>query len=163
MKLFHILLAEDNEGDIILIEEAIAFANIQVKLSTVKDGKAVIDFLNKEGNYPNIDLPDLLILDINLPKKNGHEVLKYIKEHKSFKCIPVTIFTTSSSDRDIKMCYDNYANCFITKPSDVNEFLRVVASLIFFWMNTAGIHERKTILKDVSQNDLPAGAFFVRA
>jgi len=163
MKQFHILLAEDNEGDIMLMEEAIVFAKIQIKLSVVKDGKAVMEFLNKEGKYHNTNLPDLLILDINLPKKNGHEVLKYMKEHRSFKYIPVTIFTTSSSQRDIKLCYDNHANCFITKPSDINDFLRVVASLIFFWINMVSLTTKKVTITDESQYNLSPYVYFFRA
>lgn len=139
MKLHHILLVEDNEGDILLIDEALNDARILIDLSVVKDGKAAIDFLGKAGRYRDAMLPELVILDINLPKKNGHEVLKYIKENEMVKHIPVIIFTTSSSERDISQCYMNHANCYVTKPANVNDFLSVVGTMVNFWANMASL------------------------
>lgn len=130
----HILLVEDNEGDILLTKEALEDAKILIKLSVVKDGKEAIDFLSKEGKYQDVALPDLLLLDVNLPKKNGHEVLKYIKENEKLKHIPVIILTTSSSEKDINQAYKNYVNCYITKPVEVNDFLAVVATIENFWI-----------------------------
>jgi CheY-like chemotaxis protein len=136
MKPIHILLVEDNEGDILLTREALEDAGIVVKLSVVKDGKEAIDFTSKKGLYTDVDLPDLVVLDVNLPKKNGHEVLKYIKGSASLRHIPVIMLTTSSSERDINQSYANYANCYITKPVEVNDFLSVVTTIENFWVST---------------------------
>ena len=135
MKQVHILLVEDNEGDILLTREAFEEAKILTNMSVVRDGTEAIDFLNKQGKYPEALLPDLLLLDVNLPKKNGHEVLKYIKSEKNFKHIPVIMLTTSSSQKDINLSYNNHANCFITKPVDANDFLRVVTTIEDFWIS----------------------------
>lgn len=135
MESIHILLVEDNEGDILLTKEALEDAKILVKLSVVRDGKEAIDFLNKAGKYAAVALPDLLLLDVNLPKKNGHEVLKYIKTNENFKHIPVIILTTSSSPVDINLSYDNYANCYITKPVSVNDFLSMITTIENFWIS----------------------------
>lgn len=134
MKPVNILLVEDNEGDILLTKEAFEDAKIHVNLSVVQDGREAIDFLNKQGKHTNAALPDLLLLDVNLPKKNGHEVLKYIKGNDFFRHIPVIMLTTSSSPSDINLSYNNYANCFITKPVDANDFLSVIASIESFWI-----------------------------
>ena len=139
----HILLVEDNEGDILLTREALEEAKISTRLSVVKDGKQAIDFVNKAGDYSNASPPDILLLDINLPKKNGHEVLKFLKGNQNFKHIPVIMLTTSSSQRDINLSYDNYANCYITKPADVNDFLSVVAILESFWLSTVKLPTKK--------------------
>ncbi|MDP4285325.1 MAG: response regulator [Bacteroidota bacterium] len=135
MNQIHILLVEDNEGDILLTTEALEEGKIVNKISVVKDGKAAIDFLEKEKGYEKETLPDLILLDVNLPKKNGHEVLEYIKKSKKFKMIPVIILTTSSSEKDIIMAYKNYANCFITKPVEIGDFLQVVSSIENFWIS----------------------------
>jgi CheY-like chemotaxis protein len=143
MKAIHILLVEDNEGDILLTREALEDAKIHVKLNVTKDGKEAIDFLNKQGKYTDVCLPDLLLLDVNLPKKNGHEVLKYIKENESFRHIPVIMLTTSSSEKDINLAYSNYVNCYITKPVDVNEFLGVIATIENFWISIVKLPTNK--------------------
>ncbi len=119
----HILLVEDNEGDILLTREAFEEAQILVNLSVVKDGKEAMDFLTRHGGHKDAQHPDLILLDVNLPKKNGHEVLQFIKEDEDIKQIPVIMLTTSSSERDINLSYYYHANCFITKPVDVNDFL----------------------------------------
>lgn len=141
----HILLVEDNEGDILLTKEALEDAKIHIKLSVVKDGKEAIDFLSKEGKYQDVALPDLLLLDVNLPKKNGHEVLKYIKENENLKHIPVIMLTTSSSEKDINQAYKNYVNCYITKPVEVNDFLAVVATIENFWICIVKLPTKKVI------------------
>ena len=135
METIHILLVEDNEGDIFLIKEAFEEAKLHTKLSVVKDGKEAVDFLNKQGKYTDVQLPDLLLLDVNLPKKNGHEVLQYIKGDDNLKHIPVIMLTTSSSPKDVNLAYKNYANCFITKPVDVNEFMKVITNIENFWIS----------------------------
>ena len=135
MNPIHILLVEDNEGDILLTKEAFEDAKVLINLSVVKDGKAAIDFLNKEGIYSNVAMPEILLLDVNLPKKNGHEVLKYIKKSDTLKHIAVIMLTTSSSEKDINEAYQNYVNCFITKPVDINNFLEVVSKIENFWVS----------------------------
>ncbi len=143
MNSIHILLVEDNEGDIFLITEALEEGKIVNKISVSKDGKEAIDFLEKKGKYINEETPDLILLDVNLPKKNGHEVLKYIKTSENLKQIPVIMLTTSSSDKDVLLSYKNHANCFITKPLDVNNFLTIVSSIESFWINIVKLPKNK--------------------
>jgi CheY-like chemotaxis protein len=135
MKAIHILLVEDNEGDILLTTEALEEGKIINKVSVVKDGKMAIDFLNRKEPFQDASVPNLILLDINLPKINGHEVLQYIKGSKKFRQIPIIMLTTSSSEKDIIEAYNHYANCFITKPVDVNEFMQAVAKIENFWIN----------------------------
>ena len=135
MKAVHILLVEDNEGDILLIKEAFEDAKMHLQLSVVKDGKEAINFLDRLDKYVNADMPDLILLDINLPKKNGHEVLQHIKESETLRHIPVIMLTTSSSERDINLSYNHHANCYIAKPIDVNDFLAIVTTIENFWIS----------------------------
>ena len=135
MNPIHILLVEDNEGDILLTEEALEEAKIITKLSVVKDGKDAVAYLTRQGRYSDSEMPDLILLDVNLPKMNGHEVLKYIKENENLKRIPVIMLTTSSFKNDINLAYDNHANCYITKPIDVKDFITVVATIENFWIS----------------------------
>jgi CheY-like chemotaxis protein len=135
MEAIHILLVEDNEGDIMLTREALKEAKISLKLSVVKDGKEAIDFINKQGKYTEATMPDMVLLDVNLPKINGLEVLQFIKTDEGLKHIPIIMLTTSSSEKDINASYKNYANCFITKPLDLNDFFSVVASIENFWIS----------------------------
>ena len=139
MKRIHILLAEDNLGDIILIREAFGERNLIDRISVVKDGKQALEFIYKDGKYANAETPDLIILDINLPKINGLEVLKKIKKSKDLKKIPVIMLTSSSSQKDINESYDNYANCFITKPDDVDDFLKAINGIEDFWINIGSL------------------------
>jgi two-component system, chemotaxis family, response regulator Rcp1 len=139
----HVLLVEDNEGDILLTREAFDDAKLFANLTVVRDGKEAMDFLTKQGEYPNEELPDILLLDVNLPKKNGHEVLQFIKGDDNLKHIPVIMLTTSSSPRDINLSYKNYANCFITKPVDVNEFISVITTIENFWISIVRLPDKK--------------------
>lgn len=139
----HILLVEDNEGDILLTREALEEARVLTKLSVVRDGKEAMDFLNRQGKYLTSEMPDLLLLDVNLPKKNGHEVLQYIKGSNGLKHIPVIMLTTSSSPKDVNEAYNNYVNCFITKPIDVNDFIRVIASIENFWISIVKLQQKE--------------------
>ena len=143
MNLIHILVVEDNEGDIFLIKEALEEGKIVNKISVTKDGKEAIDFLEKKEKYKNEETPDLILLDVNLPKKNGHEVLKYIKTSDHLKQIPVIMLTTSSSDKDVLLSYKNHANCFITKPLDVNNFLTIISGIESFWINIVKLPKNK--------------------
>lgn len=135
MKPIHILLVEDNDGDILLIKEAFEDAKLANTLSVVKDGEKAIYFLDKKEGFEDADTPDLVILDVNLPRKNGHEVLQYIKTTESLKQIPVIMLTTSSSERDIIKSYKQHANCYITKPVDVDNFLKAVLEIEKFWIS----------------------------
>lgn len=135
MKQVHILLVEDNEGDILLTTEALEEGKIANNLSVVKNGKDALDFVFKQGAYKSANSPDLILLDINLPLKNGHEVLGKIKTDERTKHIPVIMLTTSSSESDIKLAYKHHANCYITKPVDVEDFIKAVTSIEDFWFN----------------------------
>lgn len=139
MKKTHILLVEDNEGDILLTKEALEEKEIIQDLSVVKDGSEAIQFMLKKDRFRDEKTPDLVLLDINLPKKSGHEVLEFIKTHDDLKHIPVIMLTTSSSDSDIKKSYKNHANCFITKPVDAEGFLRTIHAMEDFWFSVASL------------------------
>ena len=134
MNPIHILLVEDNEGDVLLTRVALEEGQIDFRLSVANDGKEAIDFLNNADTLTDTNMPELVLLDINLPKKNGHEVLKYIKGNERLKHIPVIMLTTSSSQKDIDTAYDNEANGFITKPSDANEFLSAITTIVKAWI-----------------------------
>jgi CheY-like chemotaxis protein len=137
MKSIHILLVEDNEGDILLTTDALEDSKIINKVTVLRDGKAAIDFFSALNNRE--DRPDLVLLDINLPKKSGHEVLQFIKKSEQYNQIPVIMLTTSSSERDILSAYKHYANCYITKPIDVSEFMAAIAKIQDFWINIVSI------------------------
>lgn len=135
MKTIHILLVEDNEGDILLTTEALQEGKILNKISVVRDGKQAMDFLKKRNEYADAELPNLILLDINLPKQNGHEILRLIKADSDIKHIPIIMLTTSSSEKDILTAYKNFANCFIIKPVEVNDFINAVTKIEDFWIN----------------------------
>jgi len=137
MKPIHILLVEDNDGDILLTTEALNDGKIASSVSVVKDGWEAIQFLEKKGKYLSQHSPDLVLLDINLPKMNGHEVLKYIKTNVGLKHIPVIMLTTSTSMHDSTQSFENMADCFIIKPVDAADFLKVIASIESFWISSA--------------------------
>jgi two-component system response regulator len=130
-----ILIIEDNEGDARLIKEVLSDGKIANLLHNVKDGVQAMAFLRKEGSYVNVVMPDLIILDLNLPKKDGREVLSEIKDDPELKKIPVVIMTTSQAEEDILKSYNLHANCYITKPIDLNQFIKVVKSIEEFWFS----------------------------
>lgn len=136
MKEVKILLVEDNEGDIILTLKALKKANIFNSVDVVKDGEKAVEFLSKEGLYKDAETPGIILLDINLPKLNGKEVLQIIKTNEQLKSIPVVMLTTSDSEKDILESYNQYANCYITKPNNFNDFIEVVGSIKHFWIST---------------------------
>ncbi|MDP2042570.1 MAG: response regulator [Algoriphagus sp.] len=135
MKKLQILLVEDNEGDILLTTEALETMQIANEISVVKTGNEAIDYMTQSGDYTQIDLPDLVLLDINLPIKNGFEVLSAIRAHEKSKHIPVIILTTSSSISDQSVSNRLKANLFITKPSELNNYEQVVSMIEKFWMD----------------------------
>ena len=134
MQQIHILLVDDNEGDILLTREALEEARIINKISIAYDGLQAIDLLKKSARVAGT-MPDLILLDINLPKMNGTEVLSIIKNDPDLRRIPVIMLTTSSSEKDILASYDNYANCYITKPVDLDRFMDVVRTIEDFWIS----------------------------
>lgn len=129
-----ILLVEDNEGDIVLTVEALKAAKIHNEVVVVRDGEEALAYLYQEGKYAGADLPDLILLDINLPRIDGKEVLARVKNDDRLKKIPVVILTTSDSEKDISESYANHANCYITKPVDFNKFMQVVHMIKDFWI-----------------------------
>ncbi|MDZ7716401.1 MAG: response regulator [Balneolaceae bacterium] len=135
MDAIHILLVEDNEGDVVLTTEALEEGKIANSISVVKDGWEAIQYLEQNEGYEAKELPDLVLLDINLPKVNGHEVLKHIKTSEKLKQIPVIMLTTSSDEVDIQKSYKNHSNCYITKPVDVDNFMEVISTIEDFWIS----------------------------
>lgn len=136
-----ILLIEDNLGDIRLTREAFKDARIKNELSVVTDGEEAILYLKKIGQYKDVDTPDLILLDLNLPKKDGREVLKEIKSDSLLKNIPVVILTISLDNEGLLGSYSSDTNCFITKPVDSTQFLNVIRSIEDFWLNIIRIPE----------------------
>jgi CheY-like chemotaxis protein len=130
-----VLLVEDSPGDIRLTQEALKDAKLHISLHVARDGEQAMSFLMREGEYANAPRPDLILLDLNLPKKDGREVLQEIKESEALKIIPVVILTTSASEADILRSYSLHANCYITKPVSLDGFLTVVKSIEDFWMS----------------------------
>ncbi|OGS62516.1 MAG: two-component system response regulator [Flavobacteria bacterium GWF1_32_7] len=141
MKKNQILLVEDNEGDIVLTSEAFEDCGSNIELQVARNGKEGINILFDQNDESL--LPDLILLDINLPLLNGHEVLKKIKENAKTKHIPVIILTTSSAISDINLTYENHANCFITKPADINEFFETINALSNYWFKICKLPANK--------------------
>ncbi len=134
VKPVEILMVEDNPGDIRLTMKALRESKLHNNLRVVKDGIEALAYLRQEGDYANLPRPDLILLDLNLPKKDGREVLREIKTDKEMGRIPVVILTTSQAEEDVLKTYDLHANCFITKPVDLEQFIKVVQSIEFFWL-----------------------------
>ncbi len=137
MKHLHILLVEDNPGDIQLTKEAFHEAGIKAKLSVVTDGSEAIAFLERRDVYADETLPNLILLDLNLPGWNGKEVLRMIKNDPGLRHIPVVVLTTSHSEQDILESYHLHANCFLNKPLDFEDFLGLIEKIKLFWLQTA--------------------------
>ena len=133
MKSIEILLVEDNPGDADLAREALETSKVCNTLHVVSDGEAAMAFLRRQGKYADAPRPDLVLLDLNLPKKDGREVLAEIKADHDLKRIPVVILTTSKAEEDILKTYNLHANCYITKPIDLDQFIKVVQSIEEFW------------------------------
>jgi len=131
-----ILIVEDNAGDAWLFKEALNDNKAYGSLYLAKDGVEAMDFLRNKGKYKTSPRPALIILDLNLPRKDGREVLAEIKNDRALKNIPIVIMTISQAEEDILRCYDLHANCYITKPIDLNQFIKVVKSIEDFWFST---------------------------
>ena len=134
-----ILLVEDNEGDVGLIEEVFEEAKIRNNIHVAEDGEEAVLYLRGEGKFSGSPRPDIILLDLNLPKKDGREVLKEIKEDNNLKNIPVVILTTSNAEKDILRAYDLHANAYITKPLDFDQFIKVVGSIENFWLESVNL------------------------
>ena len=141
VKVIELLLVEDSEPDVRLTIEALHEAKVKNRLSVVEDGVEALEFLRRQGRYRDAPRPDLILLDLNLPRKDGRQVLKEIKSDESLKRIPVVILTTSKSEEDVCRAYDLHANCYITKPVDFNRFMEVVKSIEDFWLTVVRLPE----------------------
>jgi chemotaxis family two-component system response regulator Rcp1 len=137
-----ILLVEDNPGDVELTREALNAAKVSNRLHVVDDGAEGVDFLFKRGRFADAPRPDIILLDLNLPKKDGRQVLSEIKAEPGLAQIPVVVLTTSQAEEDIVRAYQLHANCYISKPVDFNQFLRIVASIEEFWLSVVKLPNR---------------------
>jgi chemotaxis family two-component system response regulator Rcp1 len=137
-----ILLVEDNPGDERLVREAMRIAKMRNLLHVVHDGVEAMAFLRREGAYGASTRPDLVLLDLNLPRKDGREVLAEVKADPELRRIPVVVLTTSRADEDVLRAYDLHANCFITKPVDFEQFMKVVQQIDHFWVNVVTLPAR---------------------
>lgn len=134
LSLAHILLVEDNEGDILLTLEAFEESKLKTLISIARNGQEALDFLYKRGDFEKVQKPDLILLDVNIPIFNGHEVLAEIKKDKNLKKIPVIMLTTSLSEKDIDLAYSNYCNSYIKKPLEMEEFINSILKIEEFWL-----------------------------
>ncbi len=130
----HILLVEDNEGDILLTKEAFEESRVQTEISVARNGQEALDFLFKRGAYKEAKKPDLVLLDINIPIFNGHEVLMKIKANEQLKKIPIIMLTTSSNPKDIDTAYINHCNSYVKKPLEMEDFLNAILKIEEFWL-----------------------------
>jgi len=137
-----VLLVEDSPGDIRLTQEALKDAKMHVNLQIARDGIDAMSFLKQEGEHAKARRPDLILLDLNLPKKDGREVLQEIKESPTLKSIPVVVLTTSASNKDILQSYMLHANCYINKPVNLDGFLKVVKTIDTFWLSVVKLPPR---------------------
>ncbi len=138
-----ILLVEDNEGDIVLTMEALKKAKVTNHIQVIKDGEAALQYLRRQGPYSTAETPDLIFLDINLPKVDGKEVLANIKTDKELMIIPVVMLTTSDSEKDILYAYQHHVNCYITKPVEFDKFITSVQMIIDFWTKIVHLPGKK--------------------
>jgi CheY-like chemotaxis protein len=130
-----ILLVEDNKGDVGLVEEVFEESKIRNNLHVTEDGEEAMLYLHGEGKFSGSSRPDLILLDLNLPKKDGREVLREVKEDSNLKNIPIVVLTTSNDEKDILEAYDLHANADVTKPLDFNQFIMVIKSIANFWLD----------------------------
>ena len=143
MKPVEIMLVEDNLADVRLTQEALKEEKLNNNLNVLNDGVEALAFLRHEGQYANAVRPDLILLDLNLPRKGGREVLEEIKNDPNLKAIPVVVLTVSDAEKDILESYNLHANCYITKPLDLNQFSRVVRSIQDFWLTIVKLPPQK--------------------
>jgi two-component system, chemotaxis family, response regulator Rcp1 len=132
-----ILLIEDNPGDVLLTREAFKECGHEHTINAVKDGVEGLKYLKKENNFSNALTPDLILLDLNLPRKDGRELLKEIKNDDELKTIPVIILSTSKNELDVEKCYELNVNCYVTKPVELDNFIEIIRTIEKYWMQTA--------------------------
>jgi chemotaxis family two-component system response regulator Rcp1 len=137
-----ILLVEDNPGDVELTREALGAAKVANRLHVVDDGADAVDFLFRNGKFADAPRPDIIFLDLNLPKKDGRQVLSEIKAEPSLSQIPVVVLTTSQAEEDILRAYQLHANCYVTKPVDFNRFMHIVSTIEEFWLSVVKLPKR---------------------
>ena len=142
MRPIEILLVEDSPSDALMTQEALDHAKVLSRLHTVKDGVEALAFLYRQGQYATAPRPDLILLDLNLPKKNGQEVLAELKADEELRFIPVVILTTSEAEEDVLKSYGLFANCYISKPVDFASFVEVVRNIRHFWFNVVTLPPR---------------------
>ena len=140
---FEVLLVDDNPEDVILMEEVLREAMLEVKLNITSNGVDALSFLRCEGGFIHSPRPDLILMDLNMPGMNGHETLAEIKKDPDLKAIPVIILSTSSSDEDIRTAYQLQASCYVTKPVDLDQYIHMVKSIHNFWFTIVKL-PRKT-------------------
>lgn len=143
MEPVEILLVEDNEGDIILTRKAFDRGRLQVNLNAVTNGEDAILYLQKEGDYAKVSTPDIILLDLNLPRVSGQEVLRFVKNHEAIKRIPVIVLTTSEADEDVVRMYDLHANGYIVKPVDVQKFFGIIRQIEDFWLQIVRLPQNR--------------------
>lgn len=134
LKTLQILLVEDNPGDVRLVREALRESDTPLQLSVVHDGEQAMEYLAKSGVDGAVPRPDLVLLDLNLPRKSGQEVLTEIKTSDEWRSIPVLVYTSSDADVDVNGAYDRHANCYVRKPSNLDEVVQVLRSIEMFWL-----------------------------
>lgn len=133
-RLIHILLVEDSPEDVLLTRESLKEAKVANVLDVVEDGDTALDYVHRRGQWTDAPRPDLIILDLNLPRKDGREVLMELKEDEELKLIPVVVLTTSASDEDVLRSYEHHVNAYIRKPVDLNRFVEIAHSIDDFWL-----------------------------
>jgi len=138
-----ILLVEDNPGDVVITEEALLEGKVHSRLSVVEDGVEALAFLRREGQYARSPKPDLILLDLNLPRMDGRELLAEIKADEKLRRIPVVVLTTSKAEEDILRTYDLHANCYISKPVGMEQFIEVVKKIDDFWLTVVKLPNRR--------------------
>ena len=139
-----ILLVEDNPGDIRLTQEVFRDSRLDITLQVARDGVEALDLLQAAGHSDDDPLPDLILLDLNLPRKDGREVLSEVKGSQRLRCIPVLVLTTSKADRDVMDCYERHANCYLNKPLDLDAFVSLVQIIEQFWLGTVLLPPRRS-------------------
>ncbi len=137
-----ILLVEDNPGDVMLVEEALSDSKVWNRLHVVSDGEQAMEFVRRQGKHAGAPRPDIILLDLNLPKKSGREVLREVKTHPDLKTIPVVVLTSSKSDDDVVKSYELHANAYILKPVDFHQFMKVMRAIEDFWFVTVKLPPR---------------------
>jgi CheY-like chemotaxis protein len=137
-----ILLVEDNPGDVMLVEEVLSDSKVRNRLHVVSDGEQAMEFVRRQGKHAGAPRPDLILLDLNLPKKSGREVLREVKTHPDLKTIPVVVLSSSKSDDDVVNSYELHANAYILKPVDFHQFMKVMRAIEDFWFVTVKLPPR---------------------